>query len=166
MARACWPDFGVATPGGESRIGGSQTTRDNRFKLEKRAGKVSIYDMNVTIANDRISDMQAQAHEMIQRQLQESFGWMDDILDVHRSNFVFRAATKEELEQHKTALKLAIRFSNLINALIADPEFREPALVRRLQVRIQQLQDAYDTFHDPQLSEEKAYRILQQVFPE
>jgi hypothetical protein len=53
----------------------------------------------------------------------------------------------------------------LINALIADPDFNQSDLVSRLRVRIQQLEDAYNTFHDPELSDEKAERILQQVFP-
>ena len=59
----------------------------------------------------------------------------------------------------------AIRISNLIHAIIADPEFNEPDLITRLQIRIQQLSDAYSTFHDPELSDERTEQILQQVFP-
>ncbi len=42
----------------------------------------------------------------------------------------------------------------------------EPDLASGLKVRAQQLQDAYDTFHDAGLSDEKAAQILRQVFPE
>ena len=98
--------------------------------------------------------------------MQEWFDWMDDILDVHRSTFVFREATPTELEEHEAVLKRSIRFCHLKNALIADPEFNEPDLVSRLRVRIRQLEDACNTFHDSELSDEKAERILRQVFPE
>jgi len=94
------------------------------------------------------------------------FDWMDRMLDIHRANFVFREATAAELEQHETGLKVAIRTSLLINTLIEDPEFNEPDLASRLRVRIQQFKDAYDTFHDSELSEEGAAEILKQVFPE
>jgi hypothetical protein len=39
-------------------------------------------------------------------------------------------------------------------------------LAARLQVRIRQLQDAYETFHDPTLSNEQADGVLKKVFAE
>jgi hypothetical protein len=111
-------------------------------------------------------DIQSEAHDITRRQLREWFNWIDRILDIHRSNFVFRQPTENELKEHKAVLKLSIRTCLMINALIADPEFNEPDLVARLQVRIQQLQDAYDTFHDATLSDEQSEKILKQVFPE
>ncbi len=108
----------------------------------------------------------ARAHENIKNQTEQWFAWMDRILDTHRSNFVFREATPAELEQHKKLLEWAIRCCHWINWKVVDPDFDEPDLTRRLQVRIRQLQDAYDTFHDSELSEEKVDRILRQVFPE
>jgi hypothetical protein len=122
--------------------------------------------MNAVIANDRIPDIQTQARDITKRQLQEWFDWIDRILDIHRTNFVFREATSKDLQEHKTVLKLSIRTSHLINALIADPDFNEPELTNRLQLRIRQLQDAYDTFHDLSLSEEQSEKILKQVFPD
>jgi hypothetical protein len=98
--------------------------------------------------------------------MEQWFGWMDGILDSHRSNFVFREVTAAELEQHREALELAIRTCLWINLQVADPNFNEPDLTRRLQIRIRQLRDAYDTFHDSELSDEKADRILRQVFSE
>lgn len=122
--------------------------------------------MNVAIAHDRMPDIQSEAHDITQRQLREWFNWIDRILDIHRSNFIFRQPTENELNEHKAVLKLSIRTCLMINALIADPDFHEPDLVARLQVRIQQLQDAYDTFHDATLSDEESEKILKQVFPE
>jgi hypothetical protein len=130
------------------------------MRLDKETGMVSLYAMNAAIASDGIPDIQTQAHDIARRQLQEWFVWMDRILDIHRSNFVFREPTAAELEQHKTMLKESIRTCLFLNALNADPD-----LTARLQVRIRQLQDAYDTFHDAGLSDEHAGKILDQVFP-
>ena len=113
----------------------------------------------------KIPDIQSQALDMTRRQVEEWFRWIDRILDIHRSNFVFRDATPKDLEEHRQVLKLSIRCSHLINALIADPDFNAPDLVSRLQIRIRQLQDAYDTFHDTTLSNDEAEKILKQVFP-
>jgi hypothetical protein len=98
--------------------------------------------------------------------MEQWFDWMDGLLEVHRSGFLFRDPTPAQLKEHKTALKLAIRHCLFINTLIGDPEFNEPDLVARLQVRVRQLQDAYDTFHDPALSDAQAEEVLKQVFPE
>jgi hypothetical protein len=121
--------------------------------------------MNTAMANDEVG-IQGQPREMTRRQLLEWFTWMDHILDVHRSRYVFRQPSPKELEDHKSALKLSIRYSLLFDSLIADPDFNDPELVARLQVRIRQLQDAYDTFHDTTLSDEEAERILKHAFPE
>jgi hypothetical protein len=136
------------------------------MKLDKDAGMVFLYAMNTAIASDIIPDIQTQPRAMIRRQVLELFDWIDHILDVHRSTFVFREPAPAQLEQHKRALQLSIRTCLFFNALIADPDFNEPDLTARLQVRIRQLQDAYDTFHDATLSDEQAGKILKEVFPE
>jgi len=121
--------------------------------------------MNAAVANGRIPDVQAEAREVVSEQVRVWFNWMDRMLDIHRANFVFREATAAELEQHRTGLKWAIRTSLLISTVIEDPDFNEPDLTSRLKVRIQQLKDAYDTFHDSELSEGRAAEILKKVFP-
>jgi len=118
------------------------------------------------IADDQLSRIQAQGHEIPKLQIQQWFHWMDQLLSVHRTQFVLREPTPAQLENHKIALKEAIRYCLAINTLIADPDFNEPELVARLQVRIRQLQDAYDTFHDTTLSSEQAEEVLKRVFPE
>ena len=137
-----------------------------RIALDKALGNVSVHRMNAAGANGRPPDVQAEARGIVTEQVRVWFDWMDRMLDIHRANFVFREATAAELEQHETGLKVAIRTSLLINTLIEDPEFNEPDLASRLRVRIQQFKDAYDTFHDSELSEEGAAEILKQVFPE
>lgn len=122
--------------------------------------------MNADVAKETIPDIEAQARQLTKRQMQQWFDWMDHILDLHRKKFLFREPTPGELDEHKAALKLAIRTCLLINTLIADPDFNEPGLVSRLRIRIQQLQDAYDTFHDPTLSDAQAEEFLGRIFPE
>jgi len=118
------------------------------------------------IRERRNIDFQAQVHDLTKRQTEQWFDWMDRILEIHRSNFVFREPTSAQLEEHKTALRLAIDYCNSINALIDDPGFNEPDLVSRLQVRVRQLQAAYDTFHDTTFSAAQAEDLLNRVFPE
>jgi hypothetical protein len=122
--------------------------------------------MNAVTARGRHPDIRTEAREMIKRQMQEWFDLCDRILDIHRSNFVFREPTTRELEEHKIGLKDCIQFSRAIAAQVVDPSFADPDLVSRLHVRIQQLEDAYNTFHNPKLSDEEAERISRQVFPE
>ena len=122
--------------------------------------------MSAPVAYEGIPTIQSEAHDIARRQLQDWFNWMDRILNIHRSNFVFRQATRDEIEDHGIALKAAIRTSHLINVMIADPDFNERDLAARLQVRIRQLQDAYDTFHDATLSDDQACKIIKEVFPE
>jgi hypothetical protein len=140
------------------------------MELAKGTGKVSLYAMSAVardqIADDELSRIQAQGHEIPKLQIQQWFNWMDQLLSVHRSQFVFREATPAQLEDHKIAFKEAIRYCLAINTLIADPDFNEPDLVARLHVRIRQLQDAYDTFHDTSLSNEQSAEVLKRVFPE
>jgi hypothetical protein len=122
--------------------------------------------MNAAIAGDKIPDMQTQAHNLTRRQLQEWFDWMDRTLDIHRNKFNFCQPAPAELEKHKKVLKTGIRTGHLINALIGDPDFNEPELTIRLQVRIRQLQDACDSVPDITLSDEQTETFLKQVFPE
>jgi hypothetical protein len=112
-----------------------------------------------------IPAIEAQARETIKRQTEQWFDWMDRILAVHRSSYVLREPTQAQLAEHKTALEPALEYCRFINTLIDDPGFHEPDLVSRLEVRVRQLQDAYDTFHNPSLSDEQAEMLLEQVFP-
>ena len=122
--------------------------------------------MNAATSDIRVSDAQAQARDLTKRQIEQWFEWMDGMLEVHRRMFVFREPTPDQLKEHEAGLKLAIRYCLFINTLIADPDFNEPDLVSRLQMRVRQLQDAYDTFHDTSLSDAQAEEVLKQVFPE
>jgi hypothetical protein len=122
--------------------------------------------MQMAIASDRIPSILEGVRSIVRRQVHEWFDCVDEILEMHRANFVFREPNAKDLIQHKTVVKLAIRTSQMMNVMVADPDFAERDLSAGLQVRIRQLQDAYDTFHDTTLSDEEAGKILKQVFPE
>jgi hypothetical protein len=128
------------------------------FRLQK--------GINGSIGHGRAADIQARIHELTVRQVEQWFEWMDGLLEVHRSMYVFREPAPAQLEAHKAGVKLAIEYCLFFKELIADPEFNEPDLISRLQVRIRQLQDAYDTFHDPKFSDAQAEEVLKQVFPD
>lgn len=122
--------------------------------------------MEAAVANKRFSEIRLEQHAIFRRQMQEWFAWMDHILDVHRSNFVFRQPNSVQLGEHKRLLEASIRTCLLFNALIADPDFTERDLADRLNVRIQQLRDAYETFHDTTFSDEQANEFLKSAYPE
>ena len=91
---------------------------------------------------------------------------MDSIQDVHRSNFCVPRADTGAIDRAQDSPEAGYPDLLHLNTLIADPDFNEPDLVSRLQVRIRQLQDAYATFHDSTLSDAQAENVLKQVFPE
>jgi hypothetical protein len=122
--------------------------------------------MEMAIASNQIPDIRPGMRSMVRRQVHEWFNCLDEILDMHRANFVFREPSAKDLAQHKTTIKWAIRSSQVLNIMVADPDSSEPDLAAGLQVRLRQLQDAYGTFHDTTLSDEEAGKILKQAFPE
>jgi len=111
-------------------------------------------------------DLQAKAREIFRRQLFEWLGWMDEILDVHRRDFVFHHPSANELASHKKVLEQCIQIGHFTALALSSSINFDRNLMPRLQIRIRQLQDAYDTFHDDTLSNDEAEKILQQVFPE
>ena len=59
-----------------------------------------------------------------------------------------------------------IRTCLVFNAVIADPNFNEPGLAARLQIRIRQLRDAYETFPKRDTFRQASRKILKEVLPE
>jgi hypothetical protein len=139
-------------------------------ELAKGCGEVFIESMSAVahdfMAENQAPEMQTQGHDITLRQVLQWFDWIDRMLELHRSQFIFREPSPAQLKDHKMAFKEAIRYSLAIHTIIGDPDFNEQDLVARLQVRIRQLQAAHDTFHDAALSNEQASEVLQRVFPE
>src|SRR5262249_12282731 len=142
------------------------------FRLEHWEERPHIMRMAV-IESTTAPDLRKEVHEAAERvrkRIQESFeDWFlicDHILDVHRSRYLFRQPSARELEDHKTAVSECIE---TCAAMAAQFTVRLPVdhdLLARLQARMRQLKDAYDTFHDPQFGDEDADEILKRVFPE
>lgn len=110
-------------------------------------------------------DIQGRTREFVRRQTLEMCRLCDEMLDVHRSNFVYREPSPKELREHHTNLKWAIRFCRIMHTQLSDPDFDDRELAAEIEIRIRQMQDAWDTFHDPQLSAADAERVLAEVFP-
>jgi len=96
----------------------------------------------------------------------EWFKACDGILDLHRRDFVFQEAAAKARALHKAKLSWFIRLSRAMSVPISDPEFGDSDLADRLQIRIRQLELAYDLVDDSKLSEDEAEKLLQEVFPE
>ena len=156
--------LGAVLRAGVKMIHGLEVISGNRVPDNQGEGRNSIKPQTEQWF-DLIPAIEAQARDTIKREMEQWFDWMDGILAVHRSKYVLRVPTPAQLAEHKTALELALEYCRFINTIIDDPGFNEPDLVSRLKVRIQQLQDAYDTFHDPTFSDEQADELLKQIFP-
>ena len=134
-----------------------------KSSLANAVRKGSIRCMNAAATESTLEIEAEMIHRILRGQLEAWFGYVDRMLDVHRSAFVFREATAGQLGEHKRALERAIRYSLSMSTLIEGPDFNDPKRVSRLRVRIQQLKDAYATFHDPELSDGKAEEILKRA---
>jgi hypothetical protein len=146
------------------------TVRGLKVIAENRATHAQVRGRDLSKPQMRqwfemIPEIQAQARNSIARQLEEWFAWIDGILDIHRRSYVFREPTPAQLSEHKVGLELAIEYCRLISILIDVPEFTDPDLAARLEIRLRQLRDAYGTFHDDTLSDAQAEEVLKQVFP-
>ncbi len=119
------------------------------------------------------SDLRKEVHEgaervrkRIQETFEEWFSICDHILDVHRTRYLFRVPNAHELEEHKIAVGESIETCSAMAAQLDTRSPVERELLGRLQIRIRQLKDAYETFHDPHFTDEDADRILKRVFHE
>lgn len=102
----------------------------------------------------------------VKQQMEEWFNECDRLLDLHRSKFVLGKPSVPELEWHKFAIGACLQCCRTIATKVVAQPFGDSELLARLQIRIRQLEDAYNTFHDPNLSDDEAERILSKAFPE
>jgi hypothetical protein len=113
-----------------------------------------------------VPGVECRVDDIIRRQVQVWCGRLDHLLDLHRSKFAGRQVTERKLKDHQVALGLAIRFTQLMNDLIADSVFNDPDLVFDLTVRARQLRDALETLNAAEPSDKRSADALQKVFVE
>jgi hypothetical protein len=58
--------------------------------------------MNSAISDSTVPDIQAQTRDLTLRQMKQWFNWMDGMLEVHRSMFVFREPTAAQTLSRQT----------------------------------------------------------------
>lgn len=112
------------------------------------------------------AEIQKKARETTNHLMEDWFKICDRILDIHRSNFLFREPTAHDLEEHKIAVGECVETCRTMAGQLEDdpsPEIRD--LASRLEIRIRLLTDAYTLFHDPKFSGEEAERLLNEIFP-
>src|SRR5688572_30771840 len=92
----------------------------------------------------------------IRETLEDWFHVCDHILDIHRTRFLVREPSADELEEHRVAVGECIETCRLMAAQLTDRSADERDFLSRLNIRTRQLQDAYDTFHDRTFSDRDA----------
>ena len=101
-----------------------------------------------------------------QQHIERWLSFCDDVLDWNREQMLLGNPAPAILEEHRRTLKWIIRFTRMMHAEVSDLDFPSRQFAQRLAVRLQQLEDAWATFHDHSLSAMEADRILAEAFPD
>lgn len=121
--------------------------------------------MSTAVESGNFADIRAKVHETTRNQVQQWFDLCDWVLDIHRDRFVRREPSAEELEQHRQGVGECINGCHALTAVLEGDSIEDRRLASGLRIRLKQLEDAYNTFHDSDLSDEEANQILERVFP-
>ena len=76
-----------------------------------------------------------------------------------------RQPSDSELDQHRGRMKMFLRMTRLLHAEVADPEFPDRSLAAALAIRLRQMEDLWETIHQP-MPDDEADKLLRAVFPE
>jgi hypothetical protein len=89
----------------------------------------------------------------------------DAFLVWERETFIVGEPTPDELSEHKKAHKLILRFTLLVYAQVADPDFPARELLPEVAGRLKQIEDSWELVHNP-MTDAEADAILARAFPD
>ena|SRR2546423_1770948 len=81
-----------------------------------------------------------------------------------RKEIFEKQPTSEDLERHRREGAWFIRWTRSVQTMVMDPEFPVRECASEVEGRLIQLEQAWDTIHDP-MPDAEAKAILKQVFP-
>jgi hypothetical protein len=96
--------------------------------------------------------------------VEESLRLCRGFLDWHRENRLLRDAPPEVCKESDRAHAWLLRFVRLLHGQMLDPEFPQPALARRVEGTLWQLQEAWAQTHNP-MAEAEADALIARHFP-
>ncbi len=85
-------------------------------------------------------------------------------LDWHRQNRLLRDAPPEVCAQSDRAHAWLLRSARMLQSQMLDPEFPHPELGRQVEATLWQLQETWETTHNP-MSEAEADALIARHFP-
>jgi|GEM_PF-3068557 hypothetical protein len=72
--------------------------------------------------------------------------------------------TRDQLQDHLTALKWLLRFARVMHVAVSDPDYPDRQIADELEGRLIQLEHSWELFHNP-MSEAEAENLIADVFP-
>jgi hypothetical protein len=82
-----------------------------------------------------------------------------------RREIIEKEPSPEDLERHRREGAWFIRWTRFLQSMVMDPEFPVRECVPEVEGRLIQLEQAWDTIHDP-MPEAEAAAILKKAFPD
>lgn len=117
----------------------------------------------VTLTREGARDSSLQ--QIAQQTVEQWSGLCQRFLDRQRHEILERVPSPENLQEHRAALKLMLRFARALYLTACDPDYPDGPLTSELHGRLLQLEHSWRMIHDP-LPEAEADQLLKQVFPE
>ncbi len=112
---------------------------------------------------------EAQPDSVFQQIAQETVEQWSDLcqrfLDRQREEIIEATPTARQLDEHRTALKLMLRFGRALYFTVSDPDYPNRQTASELRGRLLQLEHSWRMFHEP-MPEGEAEALLKEVFPE
>ena len=114
-------------------------------------------------APDEMLPMQRQALEFVFDSARRTISECDKFLDAQRALFLKKPTTREIVE-HRLALAIIMRMARAWQNCVFDPDFPDHAIARQLEIRLRQLEESWNLFHNP-MPQAEADAILESAFP-
>ncbi len=118
----------------------------------------------VTEKSQQPADLLEGIQEGAQRHIRQWCGMCDEFKEVTLQAVLAWQPSDLALEQHRRTMKMFLRMTRLLHAEVADPDFPDRSLAAELAFRIRQLEELWETIHNP-LPDDEADRLLHAAFP-
>jgi hypothetical protein len=103
--------------------------------------------------------------DFTQEQIRRWCSACDTFVLWERDHLIKGNPSTREKEEHKSSLKLLLRFTRLFHAAAADPDFPDRSITDMLAMALWKLEQSWRMIYEP-LPEAQADKLLAEVFPE
>jgi hypothetical protein len=87
------------------------------------------------------------------------------VLAWERQDILGGNPTETERQKHREAVKILLRWSRFIQAMLADPDIHDRSLLAEIEGRVLQLESSWETLTEPTMDDREAASLLKEAFP-